>query len=151
MPLIRKFFSYLPHFIQASSLAFLINICLYVLLKPKIGVNAGGLIAELTGTLFLYIFLRLSKKPKLFKTSSGIVAQYLISIGTIFINLVVLNVVNFVYQSITLSSPSFASISETKVSILSKIVASICGFLWTSSMTMKFTFDFRNNKGDFRR
>ncbi len=146
MPLITKYFSYLPHYLKASSIAFTTNAILYVLLKPKLGINASGLIAELSGTLILYTFLRISRKPKVKKSFNGITLQYLISGGTIIINLIVLNIINSFYQNVLINNIIISSLSENEISFFSKLIASICGLLWTSSMTMRFGFIFKSTR-----
>ena len=143
MSIIKKYFNYLPHFLKATSIAFSTNIILYVLLRPKIGINASGLIAELSGTLILYIFLRLSRKPKVKKSFNGIILQYIISGGTISINLIALNIIDSLYNNVLINNLIIASFSESHISFFSKLIASICGLLWTSSMTMKFSFIFK--------
>ncbi len=143
MLILSKYLNYLPHFLKATSIAFFTNVFLYVLLKPRIGINASGLIAELTGTLILYIFLRLSRRPKLKRNLNGIILQYLISGGTISINLIALNIFDHFYRSIIIYNSFIGSLSVTHISFISKIFASICGLLWTSSMTMKFGFIFK--------
>lgn len=144
MNIILKYLKYLPHFLRVTGIAFSLNIFLYTFLKPKIGINASGFIAELAGTLVLYSILRLSRKPKINKTIYGVSVQYLISAITVAINIIALNIINFIYINFLLKIYFISTISETYISIISKILASTLGMIWTSSMTMKFSFNFDN-------
>ncbi len=146
MNIIFKYFKYLPHFLRVTGIAFSLNIFLYTFLKPKIGINASGFIAEVAGTLVLYSILRLSRKPKITKTIYGVSIQYLISAITVAINIIVLNIINLIYINFLLKFNFISIISETYISIISKIFASIVGMIWTSSMTMKFSFNFDSSK-----
>ena len=142
MSIIYKYLKYLPHFLKVTGIAFSLNIFLYTFLKPKIGINASGFIAEIVGTLVLYSILRLSRKPKINKTIYGVSVQYLISAITVAINIIALNIINLFYINYLLKFSFISTISETYISIFSKILASILGMIWTSSMTMKFSFNF---------
>ena len=144
MSIILKYFKYLPHFLKVTGIAFSLNIFLYTFLKPKIGINASGFIAEVAGTLVLYSILRLSRKPKINKTIAGVSVQYLISAITVAINIIALNIINLFYINYLLNFNFISTISETYISIISKILASVLGMIWTSSMTMKFSFNFDN-------
>ena len=142
MSIIYKYLKFLPHFLKVTGIAFSLNIFLYTFLKPKIGINASGFIAEIVGTLVLYSILRLSRKPKINKTIYGVSVQYLISAITVAINIIALNIINLFYINYLLKFSFISTISETYISIFSKILASILGMIWTSSMTMKFSFNF---------
>ena len=144
MSIILKYFKYLPHFLKVTGIAFSLNIFLYTFLKPKIGINASGFIAEVAGTLVLYSILRLSRRPKINKTIAGVSVQYLISAITVAINIIALNIINLFYINYLLNFNFISTISETYISIISKILASVLGMIWTSSMTMKFSFNFDN-------
>ena len=144
MSIIYKYLKFLPHFLKVTVIAFSLNIFLYTFLKPKIGINASGFIAEIGGTLVLYSILRLSRKPKINKTIYGVSVQYLISAITVAINIIALNIINLFYINYLLKFSFISTISETYISIFSKILASIIGMIWTSSMTMKFSFNFDN-------
>ena len=144
MSIILKYFKYLPHYLKVTGIAFSLNIFLYTFLKPKIGINASGFIAEVAGTIVLYSILRLSRKPKINKTIAGVSVQYLISAITVAINIIALNIINLFYINYLLNFNFISTISETYISIISKILASIIGMIWTSSMTMKFSFNFDN-------
>mgnify|MGYP001388340451 FL=1 len=142
MSIIYKYLKFLPHFLKVTGIAFSLNIFLYTFLKPKIGINASGFIAEIAGTLVLYSILRLSRRPKINKTIYGVSVQYLISAITVAINIIALNIINLFYINYLIKFNFISTISETYISIFSKILASILGMIWTSSMTMKFSFNF---------
>ena len=142
MSIIYKYLKYLPHFLKVTGIAFSLNIFLYTFLKPKIGINASGFIAEICGTLVLYSILRLSRKPKINKTIYGVSVQYLISAIAVAINIIALNIINLIYINYLLKFNFISTISETYIAIISKILASILGMIWTSSMTMRFSFNF---------
>ena len=142
MSIIYKYLKYLPHYLKVNGIAFSLNIFLYTFLKPKIGINASGFIAEIIGTLVLYSILRLSRKPKINKTIYGVSVQYLISAITVAINIIALNIINLIYINYLLKFNFISTISETYIAIISKILASILGMIWTSSMTMRFSFNF---------
>ena len=146
MKIFIKYITYLFHYLKVTFFAFSANIFLYVLLKPNLGINLSAFISELSGTFVLFFILKLTKKSKIKKTIFGIFFQYLVSATTISINIISLNLINFLYLNYLSSNPIFLGLSEIYVSFLCKFTSSMIGLIFSSSMTIKFGFDFGKNK-----
>lgn len=142
---IRVFFTYIKylfHYLKVTVFAFSINLLLYVFLKPNLGVNLSSFISEVSGTFVLYTLLRITIKPKIKKLIYGISLQYLISAITIIINTISINIIYFFYINYLINESLFSQLSETYISFLTKFTSSAIGFIFSSSMTIKFGFNF---------
>ena len=141
-----KFFKSFYHYLKVTFFAFASNIFLYVLFKPRLGINLSGFIAEISGTLILYSILRKTRKPKIKRKLFGLSFQYFITAITITINILCLNILDAIYINYLLDHSLFSNLSETYISIISKGISSLIGLLWSSSMTILFAFDFEKSR-----
>ena len=141
-----KFLESFYQYLKVTFFAFSSNIFLYTWLKPKLGINLSGLIAEIGGTLILYTILRKTRKAKIKRKLFGLSFQYFITAITITINILCLNILNSIYINFLLDHYLFSNLPETYVSIFSKGLSSVIGLLWSSSMTILFAFDFEKKK-----
>tara|TARA_Y100001978_G_scaffold191975_1_gene196610 strand:+ start:388 stop:819 length:432 start_codon:yes stop_codon:yes gene_type:complete len=141
-----KFFRSFYHYLKVTFFAFASNVFLYTWLKPRLGINLSGFIAEISGTLILYTILRKTRKAKIKRKLFGLSFQYFITAITIIINIICLNILNSIYINYLLNHSLFFNLSETYISIISKGISSLIGLIWSSSMTILFAFDFQKSK-----
>ena len=141
-----KFFKSFYHYLKVTFFAFALNIFLYTWLKPILGINLSGLIAEISGTLILYTILRNTRKAKIKRKLFGLSFQYFITAITISINIICLNILDSIYSNFLLDYHIFSNLSDTYISIFSKGISSLIGLLWSSSMTILFAFDFEKSR-----
>ncbi len=143
--LIKKYIFNIPHFLLGSGTAFTVDLLTYTLLSPVIGINLSAAISFVIGTIVLYLVFSITTQPRIKKKRYGLSSQIIVGIGTLSINIVVLNFLQLIYFSLSTSLKSYLLISSPyNYALVSKIIASSCGFFWTSSMTMKFLFKFRS-------
>ena len=138
---ILRFFSNFTLLLKLSGCAFLFNIFVYSYFKKYLGINISAIIAEISGSILLYFLLRFFRKAKLKKKRYGILIQSSIALVTLVINLMVLNILDWIINNSLLINYQNFFLSY-KFTILSKFISSSIGFIWTSSMTMKFNFYF---------
>ncbi len=141
-----KFLRSFYHYLKVTFFAFASNIFLYTWFKPRLGINLSGFIAEISGTLILYIILRKTRKAKIKRKLFGLSFQYFITAITITINILCLNILDSIYINYLLDHSLFSNLSETYISIISKGISSLIGLLLSSSMTILFAFDFEKRK-----
>lgn len=138
--LIWRYLSNLPAYMLPSGIAFTVDIITYTLLRSIIGINLSAFFAFVLGSTTLYIALRLTRAPKLSKKRYAVIIQILIGLGSLTINLIILNLIQYL---VSLNS-AFLELSREEWSYLftitAKLLASASGFLWTSSVTMKSLF-----------
>ena len=128
--------------IKVSGCAFLFNILIYTFFKKYIGINLSAIIAEISGSILLYFLLKFFRKAKLKKKRYGILLQSLIALVTLVINILVLNMLDLIVNNTSLISLKDI-FTFNQYSFLSKLISSSIGFIWTSTMTMKFNFYFK--------
>ena len=85
-------------------------------------------------------------KSKIIKKRFALPLQVLIGIGTLSIHLVILNLLNLLISISEFNLINYFLKNENLFNSLSKILAAIFGFFWTSSMTRKFIFTSKKNK-----
>ena len=146
MNIVLTYIKYLFHYLKVTVFAFAINLLLYIFLKPNLGINLSSFISEVSGTFVLYTLLRITRKPKIKKLIFGISLQYLISSITIAINIISINIIYFFYTNYLINKSIFSGLSETYISFLAKFTASAIGLIFSSSMTIKFGFNFGKNE-----
>tara|TARA_B100000242_G_C43042718_1_gene486548 strand:+ start:719 stop:1156 length:438 start_codon:yes stop_codon:yes gene_type:complete len=136
---IFKFINNFSILFKVSGCAFLLNILIYTFFKRYIGINLSAIIAEISGSILLYFLLKFFRKAKLKKKRHGILLQSLIALMTLIINLLVLNTLDLIVNNTSLIILK-SIFTFNQYSFLSKLISSSIGFIWTSTMTMKFNF-----------
>ena len=133
---ILKYIIYLFHYLKISIFAFSSNVILYIFLKNSLGINLSAFLSEFLGTFVLYGLLRLTREPKIKNKIFGFSFQYLISVVTIYINIILINIIYFLYFNFVFNYSIFSQLNENYISFLSKFSSSIVGLIFSSTMTI---------------
>ena len=137
---LKKYLEFVPFYLFVSWLAFTVDISIFTLLRTNLGTNYSALIAYIFGTITSFSTLLFITKYRLNKKRVGLLIHLLIGLGTLLINLIILNSVdyiaklyNYVLYAEILNNSKYYALST-------KVISSGIGFIWTSSMTGKFLF-----------
>ena len=137
---LKKYINFIPFYLVGSGCAFTIDLIVFTLLRTSLGSNLSALIAFIFGTITSFLVLSTILEYRLKKKRIGIVIQLLIGIGTLLINIVVLNIIDYSSERINYDLYINYLDKSHYYALFSKIIASCIGFLWTSSLTGKFLF-----------
>ena len=137
---LKKYIQFVPFYLVASGCAFTIDLIIFTLLRTNIGANISAVIAFFFGTIVSFLVLTSILEYRLRKKRFGIIIQLIIGLGTLSINILVLNIIDYCSQKINYELYIDYLDKSYYYALLSKIIASGVGFLWTSSLTSKFLF-----------
>ena len=137
---LKKYLEFVPFYLIGSGFAFTVDITIFTLLRANIGTNYSAFIAYIFGTITSFCILLTITKYRLNKKRFGLIIHLIIGLGTLIINLIVLNCIdnitqfynNILYYN-TLNKSNYYA-------LITKIIANGIGFLWTSYMTGKLLF-----------
>ena len=137
---LKKYLEFVPFYLIGSGVAFTVDITIFTLLRANIGTNYSAFIAYIFGTITSFSILLTITKYRLNKKRFGLIIHLIIGLGTLIINLIVLNFIDYItqfYNNIlyynTLNKSNYYA-------LITKIISSAIGFLWTSYMTGKLLF-----------
>ena len=132
---LKKYLDFLPFYLIGSGFAFTVDLTVFTILRPSLGTNYSAFIAYIFGTITSFCTLLLITKYRLNKKRFGLIIQLIIGLGTLIINLIVLNTIdqltksyNYMLYMNTLNQSSYYA-------LISKVISSGIGFIWTSYMT----------------
>ena len=137
---LKKYINFIPFYLVGSGCAFTIDLIIFTLLRTSLGSNMSAVIAFIFGTITSFLVLSRILEYRLNKKRIGIVIQLLIGIGTLLINIVVLNIIDYSSERINYELYINYLDKSHYYALFSKSIASCIGFLWTSSLTGKFLF-----------
>ena len=137
---LKKYLEFVPFYLIGSGFAFTVDISIFTLLRTNLGTNYSALIAYIFGTITSFSTLLFITKYRLNKKRVGLLIHLSIGLGTLIINLIILNLIDhiaklynyFLYTEILDGSNYYA--------LSTKVISSGIGFIWTSYMTAKFLF-----------
>ena len=137
---LKKYLEFIPFYLIGSGLAFTVDLSIFTLLRTSLGTNYSALIAFIFGTITSFSILLFITKYRLHRKRIGLLIHLLIGLGTLIINLIILNSIDniaklynhFLYTEILDNSNLYA--------ISTKVISSGIGFIWTSYMTGKLLF-----------
>tara|TARA_B100000700_G_scaffold250950_1_gene281796 strand:+ start:120 stop:575 length:456 start_codon:yes stop_codon:yes gene_type:complete len=135
-----KYLGFIPFYLIASGLAFIVDLTIFTLSRARIGTNNGAFISFIFGTFTSFSVLILITKYKLTKKRIGLVIHLIIGLGTLTINLIVLNTLDSFSQLIDYSFYINYLNKSNYYAFFSKIISGCIGFIWTSYMTSKLLF-----------
>ena len=137
---IKKYIKFIPFYLVGSGSAFTVDLIVFTILRTSFGSSISALIAFSFGTITSFLVLSNILKYRLRKKRFGIIIQLLIGLGTLLINIFILNIID--YSSQTINYDLYINYLDKShyYALFSKIIASCVGFLWTSSLTGKFLF-----------
>jgi len=137
---LKKYLEFVPFYLIGSGVAFTVDITIFTLLRANIGTNYSAFIAYIFGTITSFSILLTITKYRLNKKRFGLIIHLIIGLGTLIINLIVLNFIDYItqfYNNIlyynTLNKSNYYA-------LITKIISNGIGFLWTSYMTGKLLF-----------
>ena len=138
---LKQYLEFVPFYIIGSGFAFTVDITIFTLLRANIGTNYSAFIAYIFGTITSFSILLTITKYRLNKKRFGLIIHLIIGLGTLIINLIVLNFIDYItqfYNNIlyynTLNKSNYYA-------LITKIISNGIGFLWTSYMTGKLLFE----------
>lgn len=137
---LKKYIKFIPFYLVGSGCAFTIDLIIFTLLRTSLGSNMSAIIAFIFGTITSFLVLSSILEYRLRKKRIGIVIQLLIGLGTLLINILVLNIIDYTSEKINYELYINFLDKSHYYALFSKIIASCIGFLWTSSLTGKFLF-----------
>ena len=136
----RKYLVFVPFYLLSSGFAFAIDITIFTLLRSSFGTNYSAFIAYIFGTITSFSILSIITTYRLNKKRFGLIIHLIIGIVTLIINLIVLNSIDYLFQMYNYHLYSNVLNRNNYYALITKIISSSIGFLWTSSMTRKFLF-----------
>ena len=137
---LKKYIKFIPFYLVGSGCAFTIDLTVFTLLRTNLGSNISAIIAFTFGTITSFLVLSIILEYRLRKKRVGIIIQILIGLGTLVINILVLNLIDYSSEKINYELYINYLDKSYYYALFSKIIASCIGFLWTSSLTGKFLF-----------
>ena len=137
---LRKYFEFIPFYLIGSGFAFLIDITLFTILRSSLGTNLSAIISYIFGTITLFSILLFITRYRLNKKRYGLLLHLLIGFGTLLINIIVLNSIDYLAKSYNLILYTNTLNNSNYYALISKFISSGIGFIWTSSMTGRFLF-----------
>ena len=97
---LKKYINFIPFYLVGSGCAFTIDLIIFTFLRTSLGSNISAVIAFIFGTITSFLVLSSILEYRLRKKRIGILIQLLIGIGTLLINIVVLNIIDFSSEKI---------------------------------------------------
>ena len=134
------YIKFLPSFIKASGSAFLIDSLVFTFLRPTLGTNYSACISFLCGTITLFSVLRIFNESRIKRKRTGILVQSFIGLGSFFINLCMLNLFDYLFKSFDYLFYNANLNKSFLYAFMIRFLSACIGFIWTSTMTNKFTF-----------
>ena len=95
---LKKYLEFVPFYLIGSGFAFTVDISIFTLLRTNLGTNYSALIAYIFGTITSFSTLIFITKFRLRKKRVGLLIHLLIGLGTLIINLIILNSIDFIFR-----------------------------------------------------
>ena len=137
---LKKYLEFVPFYLFGSGLAFTVDISIFTLLRTNLGTNYSALIAYIFGTITSFSTLLFITKYRLNKKRVGLLIHLLIGLGTLIINLIILNLIDHAAESYNYFLYTEILNNSNYYALSTKVISSGIGFIWTSYMTAKFLF-----------
>ena len=137
---LKKYLEFVPFYLIGSVFAFTVDITIFTLLRGNIGTNYSAFIAYIFGTITSFSILLTITKYRLNKKRFGLIIHLSIGLGTLIINLIVLNFIDYITQYSN-NILYYNTLNKSNYyALITKIISNGIGFLWTSYMTGKLLF-----------
>ena len=137
---LKKYLEFIPYYLIGSGLAFTVDLTIFTLLRSNFGTNYSAFIAYIFGTITSFSTLIFITRYRLRKKRIGILIHLLIGLGTLIINLIILNSIDFIIRFYNYSFYTETLNNNNYYALFTKATSSGIGFIWTSSMTQKLLF-----------
>ena len=132
---LKKYLEFLPFYLIGSGFAFTVDVTIFTLLRTSLGTNYSAFISYIFGTITSFFILLFITKYRLNKKRLGIIIQLCIGLGTLIINLIVLNSIDQITKSYNYMLYMNTLNQSNYYALISKTISSGIGFIWTSYMT----------------
>ena len=132
---LKKYLEFVPFYLFGSGLAFTVDLSIFTLLRTNLGTNYSALIAYIFGTITSFSTLLFITKYRLNKKRVGLLIHLLIGLGTLLINLIILNSIDYITKSYDYRLYINTLNESNYYALISKVISSGIGFIWTSYMT----------------
>ena len=136
----KKYLEFIPFYLIGSGFAFTVDITIFTLLRTSFGTNYSAFISYIFGTITSFTILLIITSYRLERKRSGLIIHLLIGLGTLIINLIVLNSIDQITQKYNFALYMDTLNKSNLYAMISKVISSGIGFLWTSYMTGKILF-----------
>ena len=136
----RKYLEFIPFYLIGSGFAFTVDITIFTFLRTSFGTNYSAFISYIFGTITSFSILLIITKYRLNKKRFGLLIHLIIGIGTLIINLIVLNLIDNITQVYNYMLYTNTLNKSNYYALITKIISGGIGFLWTSYMTGKLLF-----------
>tara|TARA_Y100001968_G_scaffold15441_1_gene12423 strand:+ start:995 stop:1444 length:450 start_codon:yes stop_codon:yes gene_type:complete len=137
---LKKYLDFVPFYLIGSGFAFTVDTTIFTLLRTSLGTNYSAFLSYIFGTITSFSILLFITKYRLKKKRLGLLIHLIIGLGTLIINLIVLNTIDqvirinyYILYANTLNKSNYYA-------LISKVISNGIGFLWTSYMTGIFLF-----------
>ena len=137
---LSKYLKFVPFYLIGSGFAFTVDITIFTLLRTNFGTNYSAFIAYIFGTITSFNVLLFITKYRLNKKRFGLLIHLFIGLGTLIINLIVLNSIDFITKFYNYILYTEILNKSNYYALITKVISSLIGFLWTSYMTGKYLF-----------
>ena len=135
-----KYLEFVPFYLVGSGFAFTVDITIFTLLRTSFGTNYSAIISYLFGTFASFIILLFITKYRLNKKRFGILIHLIIGLGTLIINLIVLNSIDYIIEFYNYVLYTNTLNKSNYYALITKVISSGIGFFWTSYMTGRLLF-----------
>ena len=132
---LKKYLEFVPFYLIGSGFAFIVDLTIFTLLRTSLGTNYSAFISYIFGTITSFFTLLVITKYRLNKKRSGLIIQLGIGLGTLVINLIVLNSIDHLTKSYNYMLYMNTLNQSSYYALITKVISSGIGFIWTSYMT----------------
>ena len=132
---LKKYFEFIPFYLIGSGLAFTVDLTIFTLIRSSLGTNYSAFISYIFGTFTSFFTLFFITKYRLNKKRLGLIIHLIIGLGTLIINLIVLNTIDQITKSYDYMLYINTLNQSNYYALISKVTSSGIGFIWTSYMT----------------
>ncbi len=137
---LKNYLEFIPFYLLGSGIAFTVDITIFTLLRTTFGTNYSAFISYIFGTITVFSILLITTKYRLNKKRFGLLIQLIIGFGTLLINLIILNSLDYLAQSYNYKLYIDILNQSHYYAFVTKVISNVIGFIWSSLMTGKFLF-----------
>tara|TARA_B100001250_G_scaffold212356_1_gene182166 strand:+ start:301 stop:750 length:450 start_codon:yes stop_codon:yes gene_type:complete len=136
----KKYIEFVPFYLIGSGFAFTVDLTVFSILRTSIGTNNSAFISYIFGTITSFSILLMITKYRLNKKRVGILIHFIIGLGTLIINLIILNSIDHITQLYNYTLYINILNKSHYYALITKVISGGIGFIWTSYMTGRLLF-----------
>ena len=137
---LTRYLEFVPFYLIGSGFAFTVDISIFTILRSNYGTNFSAILSYIFGTLTSFSILLFITKYRLNKKRFGLLIHLLIGLGTLIINLIILNSLDFIIKFYNYDLYIETFNRSNYYALITKGISNGIGFIWTSYMTGKLLF-----------